>query len=331
MEHFKPPGALVFDGDLTQAWKEFKQLFEIYLTAVEADGKPDKTKIAMLLSAIGTEGVRRFNHMVWNAGEDKTKFTDVVKKLDAEFGGEERLVFNRFKFWEYKRGDHQKFDEFLTELRSLAVRGEFLERDNMLRDKIIFETKDKGLKERLLRTRDLDLQKTVDMCRAAETTQSEVSAMNAATHASSASKHVDAYERRGAAEKNRESKAHSQYKANFQSDSRGSYGEVCSRCGIAHGSEPKDCPAHGKQCFRCGALHHFGRRCGRGTRSRPPGRARDKSVREVTAGSHDVCSDDSDSQYFMDSLTKTLTVGSIAQEERARFEPVPVASSRIKS
>ena len=120
-------------------------MFEIYLTAVEADGKPDKTKIAMLLSAIGTEGVRRFNHMVWNAGEDKTKFTDVVKKLDAEFGGEERLVFNRFKFWEYKRGDHQEFDEFLTELRSLAVRGEFLERDNMLRDKIIFETNDKGL------------------------------------------------------------------------------------------------------------------------------------------------------------------------------------------
>ena len=69
--------------------------------------------------------------------------------------------------------------------------------------------------------------------------------MNAATHASSASKHVDAYERRGAAEKNCESKAHFQYKANFQSDSGGSYGEVCSRCGIAHGSEPKDYPAHG--------------------------------------------------------------------------------------
>ena len=64
------------------------------------------------------------------------------------------MVFNRFKFWEYKRGDHQKFGEFLVELRSLAVRGEFLERDIMLRDKMIFETKDKGLEELLLRTRD---------------------------------------------------------------------------------------------------------------------------------------------------------------------------------
>ena len=39
--------------------------------------------------ALHKQIVRRSNHMVWNTGEDKTKFTDVMKKMDTEFGGEE--------------------------------------------------------------------------------------------------------------------------------------------------------------------------------------------------------------------------------------------------
>ena len=44
----------------------------------------------------------------------------------------------RFKFWEFQRPEAQPFDEFLSQLKYLVGKCEFLEKDNMVRDKIIF-------------------------------------------------------------------------------------------------------------------------------------------------------------------------------------------------
>ena len=72
------------------------------------------------------------------------------------------------------------FDEYLTELRTLAKACEFLENDNMIRDKIVFSMKEKGLQERLLREVDLTLKRTVDLCRSVEITKREVQSMKSA-------------------------------------------------------------------------------------------------------------------------------------------------------
>ena len=47
-------------------------------------------------------------------------------------------MFNRFKFWEFQQPEAQPFDEFLSQLKYLVGKCEFLEKDNMVRDKIIF-------------------------------------------------------------------------------------------------------------------------------------------------------------------------------------------------
>ena len=36
------------------------------MLAVEADSKPNRTKIAILLSAIGPEALERYNHFKWD-------------------------------------------------------------------------------------------------------------------------------------------------------------------------------------------------------------------------------------------------------------------------
>ena len=97
----------------------------------------------------------------------KDVYEDVLSCFEQEFAGMKRVVFSRFKFWEYSRSEGQGFDEYLTELRTLAKACEFLENDNMIRDKIVFSMKEKGLQERLLREVDLTLKRTVDLCRSA--------------------------------------------------------------------------------------------------------------------------------------------------------------------
>ena len=102
MDDFRPPPKLSFEGDVAEQWREWRQLFELYLEAKEATGKEDKTKVAMLLSAMGPAGVSRYNQFEWATGEDKNKFDIVVNKFETELIGERRVVFNRHQFWEYQ-------------------------------------------------------------------------------------------------------------------------------------------------------------------------------------------------------------------------------------
>ena len=73
------------------------------------------------------------------------------------------------------------FDEYLTNLRVLSRSCEVLEADNMVIDKTVFCTKEKTLKERLLRETqayiDTSLQKVIDLCRSAEITKKEIQSM----------------------------------------------------------------------------------------------------------------------------------------------------------
>ena len=68
----------------------------------------------------------------------------------------------------------------------MAKRCDFTENDNMLRDKIVFDTQSVALKERLLREKDLDLTKTIDICRASEIAQRELRTMKSAQAPSTA-------------------------------------------------------------------------------------------------------------------------------------------------
>ena len=161
MSDFKPPPRMNFDGDIAHNWGEWYQLFQLYLEATESTEKSDGTKIAMLLTTIGPDGVRRLNQFVFTPDTDKAKYDKVVEKFESELSGKKRVVFNRFKFWEFKRAEHQGFDDFLVKLRVLAGKCDFAsaELNNMLRDKIVFVTTDKRLQERLLRERTLHLRR----------------------------------------------------------------------------------------------------------------------------------------------------------------------------
>ena len=139
-----------------------------------------RPKIAMLLSAVGPEALEQYNHFEWNEGKDKNKFDHVKAKFAKEFAGRKRIVFSRYQFWDSLRTAGQTFDKFLTHLRTLALSCEFTERDNMIRDKIVFSTDNPTLKERLLREPQLDLQKAVDISRSSELAHEEFVRMKGA-------------------------------------------------------------------------------------------------------------------------------------------------------
>ena len=209
----KPPEYLSLQGNVAENWRRWHQRFELYMLAIETDAKPNRTKIAILLSAIGPDALERYNHFKWddspndppnnppvpdddnqqgnaqpaqnNAAEANDNrnvlrsdvYADVVKRFELEFVGEKRVVFARYRFWIYERTEEQHFDDYTTELHTLANACEFKEHENMIRDKIVFSMKDKRIQERLLREVKLSLKRAVDICKSSEVTRKEVQTM----------------------------------------------------------------------------------------------------------------------------------------------------------
>ena len=87
-------------------------------------------------------------------------------------------MFERYKFWERKQQPGESFDAWVTDLKNQATICEFGDQhDNMIRDKIVFGTSDRRLKERLLMKSSLTLQTAEGMCRAAEICKQQIESM----------------------------------------------------------------------------------------------------------------------------------------------------------
>ena len=288
----KMPDPLDMSGNLAENWRQWKRKFEIYMTARKSDAEEDATKIAILLHCVGSDAIDRYDQFVWDAEkEDKNKYKDTITKFDSEFGGKKRLVFNRYKFWTAERDENEEFLDYLTHLQKLAKQCEFKETDDMIRDKIVFSTKDENLKEKLLETDILTLEKCRDKCLAAEVTKKEMRQMDDA-----GAKSVDALRRHGYRSNRtrpRSSKPSSKFVNHRRQDDR-QPDTPCKYCGTQH--EPQNCPAFGKRCRRCNKRNHFQKMCM--TRPRRHRNAAEVYESSSDTGEYSYSSDDDDESFL---------------------------------
>ncbi len=311
---FVPPEALSFDGNPAENWRVWKQRFELFLKAREAHGKNDEIKIAMLLTSIGPEALERYNHFTWVTEgddlEDQAVYATVLAKFEVELSGLKRVVFSRYQFRDHKRGEAQPFNEYLTQLKVLARACEFLERDNMIRDKIVFSTKGRALKERLLRDTDLTLAKTIMLCRSQEVTQKEMQSMKKDGEKSSVSseKEVHTMSKKGKSYQNYAAGS-AKPAAQVQDTRRGSKKKTCGRCDTRH--PPRKCPAWGQTFSTRNGTNHYAILC----LSR---KSRLHEVSHVESSSED--------EFFIDTVVHM--VGS--EDESAWYSVVVVGGSRVK-
>ncbi|GFR63519.1 Pol polyprotein [Elysia marginata] len=240
---FKPPAHLSLQGNVAENWRTWKQQFQNFLTAKEADNKPDTVKIAMLLNCIGPESLERYNNFELEEGEGQT-YNAVVSKFEKHYLGMKRTVFIRYQFWTCCKEEGQPFEDYLTHLKYLARQCDFAELDNMVRDKIVFSVKEKPLKERLLREDNPSLQKVKELCIAFEVTQQELKKMQPT---SSSTHNTDQRVMAPIRVKKKRILVQEKHKKH------------CNACGSSN--PPKQCPAYGKPCHKCKGKNHFATVC----------------------------------------------------------------------
>ena len=81
MNNIQPPPNLNRTGNLQKNWRRFKQRFELYLQAIEADEKADERKIALFLTVVGLESIEVYNTLAFSE-EEKGKYDVVVQKFE---------------------------------------------------------------------------------------------------------------------------------------------------------------------------------------------------------------------------------------------------------
>lgn len=322
----KRPEPLDLTGNMAEAWRVWIDDFEIYLTANEVDEKADKVKIGLLLNHIGADAREKFGQFTFDNADDKKKY-DVVKTKFREYcAGKTRTVFQRYLFWTYVRPDGQSFLDYIMNLRKLADQCKFTEKDNMIRDKVVFSMTDRRLQERLVEPDDITLDDTIKKCVTSETTKQEVNLMSKGSSQTASVKAVkrssfgkSAHHKSSGSSKSKSAptsqsanpKGNNTQKSQVGPTNYPNDASPCTKCGSTH--PPKSCPAFGRRCAKCGRRNHYAKMC---TSNRTAAVLRNESSD----------SDYSDSELCLGSV---LEIGSAKANHNSWWQEVSVDGSKL--
>ena len=182
-------------------------------------------------------------------------------------------AFSRYKFHKRVQAESETVEQFVTDLRLLVRDCSFKEPNEMIRDRIVFGTNSRKIREKLINEgKELTLDKAIDIARTYEMSHSQMKSMEAGDEA------VHSVNRDQRPRKNSP-------KSPKEPLQRG----TCGRCGKTHAKN--SCPAMGKTCLKCKNANHFANTC----------KTQDQKVHEVSDNPYQV----SDS-LFVESVSEEV-------------------------
>ncbi|KAJ1183281.1 hypothetical protein NDU88_000106 [Pleurodeles waltl] len=162
-----------YPGVPTLPWEDWIEMLENYIVALDGQGFSSLRKKAILLSTLGCEGQRIFKYLPPSMGPNGQPMDDVfkeaIKRLENRFAKETNLVLARYKFYTQPQDFHESIDDFVSRLRELSVKCRFgTMTDELIRDQLIVQCRDKKIQERLWAAKDPTLQEAIDLAKVIE-------------------------------------------------------------------------------------------------------------------------------------------------------------------
>ena len=131
--HLKLPGKLDFDApNLAVEWKKWRQEIDLYLELALTD-RTNETKVKLFLYLIGDKGREVYESLSLSPHSELC-----LKAFEKYCNPKKNETVERYKFFTRARGDREKLDQFVTDLRVLAATCNFGQlKHSLLRDRII--------------------------------------------------------------------------------------------------------------------------------------------------------------------------------------------------
>ncbi|XP_024940647.1 uncharacterized protein LOC107267509 isoform X1 [Cephus cinctus] len=184
----------------------------------------------------GAIGHGNMQNIGFESLEDKEIILKLLKKYGNYLNTSKTETHERYKFFSRTMNDNESIEDFIADLRQKAKTCNFQSlADNFVRDKIIFDTKDEILRQFLLDTEDIDLEKIITIYKIYEKTRGKMNEVckdkviqGRNTNITPAIKSAQI---------------------------------TCSNCGTHH--VYGNCPAFHSRCMKCNGLRHYTKMCNR--------------------------------------------------------------------
>ena len=159
-------------GNIAHNWKRFKRSWENYELASRLDKQTADVRAANLISCLGEDAMEIMDGLTFDAPADKKDPEKNILAFTNFCIGESNETFERYCFFTRDQNESETIDSYTAGLRLLAKTCNFAAlEDNLIRDRIVVGIRDASTRKRLLSQENLDLKKTMQLCRASETTE----------------------------------------------------------------------------------------------------------------------------------------------------------------
>lgn len=243
-----PPELNLSTGNIADNFRKWRRQLEVYLEASGGSAKPNKTQTAIILHCAGPQALEVYDQFQFEDDSHRTDPDKVLEKLHDYCNPRSSEVLETYRFW--NTATIEPFDAFITELRTKADKCNFLEKDRMIRDKIVFSA-EKKLQEKLLREQDLSLSKAIAIGQSFEQTNNQLQEMN--TQIDKVQRSISDKQRSARKDHSRQNDSRRQKKTHMLDN--------CNFCGKSHEQAKEKCPAWGQTCSNCHRRNHFAVKC----------------------------------------------------------------------
>ncbi|CAC5375554.1 unnamed protein product [Mytilus coruscus] len=162
--------------DLVTAWKSFQQHTEFWFAGPLAK-TAEAQKCNYLMIWIGNKG--RDIYSTWDLSEDDKKKLEVYyQNFEKHVRPKSNKIYSRYKFLSRVQKDIDTFEEYLTDLKILVKDCGYATPEEMVRDAIVFGTKDHKVREKCITEgSELSLEKAINFARTYELSKAQLKTM----------------------------------------------------------------------------------------------------------------------------------------------------------
>jgi len=255
--NFLVQSGMVCRGDLRSNWEFFKQQWRDYEVATGMDQKGQSVRLATFRSFMGKECLQISLNL--NFGTEELMITSALK---AYFLPKRNVVGERYVFKSCVQSSEETFDCYVNRLRKLESSCQFgTLADEMICNRLVIGIKGKSTKARLLREKDLCLDKAHGMCKSSEVTNKQLESIQKDEKQDNEELNVVQDKHKSTKDKKLPhlKKTSNQKKPNKPFPSKT---WKCKYCGQQKKhAKQTDCSAFGQQCCSCKRMNHFAKVC----------------------------------------------------------------------
>ena len=242
----KPPDKFSMPSTaIPEAWKLFKQRWTSYAVLSSLSTLPNKVQVALFLHCLDDNALTTYNGFSFKTEENERTVAEIISTFDEFTIGEINITAERFSFNQRNQSEDESFEIFLSDLKRLSKTCSYCNScvSSLIRDRIVLGIYNKSTQRELLKERHLNLEKCIDICRAAE----------------NADKHSKTIQKEVSPPQDGDEVNYVQKKKYVPPRPR--QNRTCYYCGGNRCQGRNRCPAFGKTCSNCKKPNHFAAVC----------------------------------------------------------------------